>query len=864
MSPFRQKTLPHRACLVAFAALLMLAPSAAAQHPAIYLMDVDGSLINPVRGDNADAPFSTKRTCGMCHDYDQITQGAHFQMGWDVVSDDYGVAEGRPWSLSNGFLGRWYPYAFRQLAKKENSSPDEIDLTVYDFIGFSSPGGGEPPCGACHPGGGGFEYDRDGNRYDEHLAAKPALAETLDGDYYQSSWDASGVVEADCLICHLEGYDFGSRIRQLTNGNYRWAVVAGSRLGSVQGVVRRGQTPTVTYQTRLFNANGSITLDMSWPPPDDNCVYCHGRSDVKKRGFSWNDIFNSDVHNQQGVSCTACHPGGLDHQIAKGYEPAFTAAPELDGSMQGCAECHGSGYLGAPVPEHPSVRPGHLEMIACESCHIPELGRAASHGHETTTGRLHFHVRPAEAEEEGARGLWKPDYTRRPDKVIYPINHVLTVWWGNRDADGLIYPLFLREHEAGWRTFANEVEDDDGDGDGNPEVNRNDEIVAGLQAFATTLEGNQRFERIQPVFISSETVYELAADGSLETSSLEGTPLEGASFVDFSINHNTAPTRMALGANGCADCHVEGAHFFTGQRTVALHGPDGEPVKVANGWFFGCSPLAFAINSLHQRIVSPYIGPVIILVVFLIVVHYHGYGPKRITFGPYSDEIHRFNLVERGIHLFRLIAFLVLAVTGLIMAFNLHLWQQLLFGSARNLLDFHIWSGIVFILTTVAGAILWFRDAAFESYDKHWIQKMGGYLGHKGEVPAGRFNAGQKMFYWYSGIFGLIISLTGVMLIYKGTFLLSTVCITSTLHNLVGFFLIAGVLAHAYLGTVANPGTWRVLVDGTVTREWARHHHPNWYRALVEKEHGAAPRAEAGAEQNSTPSEGGDTDNVVQ
>ena len=36
------------------------------------------------------------------------------------------------------------------------------------------------------------------------------------------------------------------------------------------------------------------------------------------------------------------------------------------------------------------------------------------------------------------------------------------------------------------------------------------------------------------------------------------------------------------------------------------------------------------------------------------------------------------------------------------------------------------------------------------------------------------------------------------------------------------------------LGTVANPGTWRVLVDGSVTREWPRHHHPNWYRALIE------------------------------
>jgi len=187
---------------------------------------------------------------------------------------------------------------------------------------------------------------------------------------------------------------------------------------------------------------------------------------------------------------------------------------------------------------------------------------------------------------------------------------------------------------------------------------------------------------------------------------------------------------MALGVNGCEDCHVAEAHMFRGPQVVDLHGPDGSPVTISNGRFFGCNLFAFRVNSLHQQIVSPYVGPLIMLVVFLIVVHYHSYGPKRITFDPYSHEIQRFNLVERGIHLFRLISFVFLAITGLILAFNLHLWQQLLFGSARNLHDIHVWMGIVFIVTTVGGIILWFRDAAFESFDKDWVRKMGGYLGH--------------------------------------------------------------------------------------------------------------------------------------
>ena len=126
--------------------LFLLVASASGQHPPITLMDKWGDEINPITGENHTVPFSTEQTCGLCHDYETITEGFHFQMGWETVSDDYGVEKGHPWSLSNGFLGRWYPFAFRQLAKKENANADEIDLTVYDFVGFSSPGSGQLPC----------------------------------------------------------------------------------------------------------------------------------------------------------------------------------------------------------------------------------------------------------------------------------------------------------------------------------------------------------------------------------------------------------------------------------------------------------------------------------------------------------------------------------------------------------------------------------------------------------------------------------------------------------------------------------------------------------------------------------------------
>jgi len=70
----------------------------------IYLRDADGRIINPLTGENADQPFSTRQTCGACHDYERITAGYHFQQGWDRVRDDF--QKEKPWVLSDGMMGK--------------------------------------------------------------------------------------------------------------------------------------------------------------------------------------------------------------------------------------------------------------------------------------------------------------------------------------------------------------------------------------------------------------------------------------------------------------------------------------------------------------------------------------------------------------------------------------------------------------------------------------------------------------------------------------------------------------------------------------------------------------------------------------
>jgi len=75
--------------------------------PPINLLDEEGKIINPLENLNANAPYSPKKTCGKCHNYDKITQGYHFQQGkGEKMSQAF--QETYPWCTSPGqYGGRW-------------------------------------------------------------------------------------------------------------------------------------------------------------------------------------------------------------------------------------------------------------------------------------------------------------------------------------------------------------------------------------------------------------------------------------------------------------------------------------------------------------------------------------------------------------------------------------------------------------------------------------------------------------------------------------------------------------------------------------------------------------------------------------
>lgn len=549
------------ACLVAPVSLLIGATAGGIQtkapkpHVPVVLKDEAG---NPIEPKAADArPYSPRQTCGGCHPYDTITKAYHFTMGADVMSDDWGAKNrNRPWMSSPGQNGGQQHMSYNWLAKKANTRADAVGLTPFAYA---------KTCAVCHPGGSIFEKDRDGKRYDVRQRAEPQLAASLDGDYHKTDWVRSGVLEADCMMCHMPTYDMKARTEQLGKQNYRWAATAGAGLAVVEGSVAEGQTPRLAYKPDAVK-DGKLQVTPT-RTSDKNCLLCHGEAEVKKRGHVW-DGRNEDVHAR--IACTQCHTTGADHQIAKGRSNAVFLHDELDDPGLSCSGCHNSRRLGARKPAHQSIPADHVAKLACVVCHVRDANVTAVHTVDTTTGKsLGVPTNPT-AHKYGESFAWQPAVFRLRDGRISKGNALLPSWWGNR-VGNVIHPLTFAETGRAYEIVKDQIKDDNGDG--KPEANTEAEIVAMLGAIGRTMAGG-RFENLSPAYVKGHEVWEMR-DGRL----MHG-PQPQAAPLRWTFSHNVSKASRALGASGCTDCHGKPGGTFGTQVTVDPYGPDGKPVTV--------------------------------------------------------------------------------------------------------------------------------------------------------------------------------------------------------------------------------------------------------------------------------------------
>lgn len=192
----------------------------------------------------------------------------------------------------------------------------------------------------------------------------------------------------------------------------------------------------------------------------------------------------------------------------------------------------------------------------------------------------------------------------------------------------------------------------------------------------------------------------------------------------------------------------------------------------------------------------------------------------------------RFNAPQRVIHWAVGISFTGLLLSGLAFAFPEVFWLTAIFGGPTWARILHPWIGVVYVIAIAAMCFAWARDMALDRDDRKWLGTIPAYARHETEkVPdAGKYNAGQKLYFWISLILGVVFLVTGIPMWFPGSFGATLLTVMRLLHFLAT--VVGGLLLmmHVYLSTIAFPGTARGMVYGGVDRKWALLHHAKWLR----------------------------------
>jgi formate dehydrogenase subunit gamma len=199
-----------------------------------------------------------------------------------------------------------------------------------------------------------------------------------------------------------------------------------------------------------------------------------------------------------------------------------------------------------------------------------------------------------------------------------------------------------------------------------------------------------------------------------------------------------------------------------------------------------------------------------------------------------GEEIVRHRLSTRVIHWTVAVSFFVTLLSGLPIWTPIFGWMAHLFGGLAVCRWLHPIAGLVF-----AGAILimfvhWLGDMRFGPEDRGWMYKMLNYFRHTDEDPTvGKYNAGQKFLFFLVAVLAVLLLLSGIVMWYPYEFTEDLRQASWVLHDAMFILFALTIVGHIYLATAAEPGTFRAMTRGTVTKAWARIHHPRWFRDVT-------------------------------
>jgi formate dehydrogenase subunit gamma len=245
-----------------------------------------------------------------------------------------------------------------------------------------------------------------------------------------------------------------------------------------------------------------------------------------------------------------------------------------------------------------------------------------------------------------------------------------------------------------------------------------------------------------------------------------------------------------------------------------------------------------AWRQYHNGPLTLYGGWLISLVFLGILAFYLVFGPLRVKGVRTGRLIERFTVVERITHWTVALSFLALALTGLLMLFGKHVvlpvFGHVVFGWLAYLCkNVHNFVGPLFTVSLIVTFVIFVKDNFPALIDLQWIKMLGGARGH---APAGRFNAGEKLWFWGGVVLlGIVVSASGFVLNQIVPGLLYTrgdMQLANVIHLIAAVLIFCASLGHIYMGTLGMEDAYSAMRTGYVDDEWAKEHHDRWYEDI--------------------------------
>ena len=210
-----------------------------------------------------------------------------------------------------------------------------------------------------------------------------------------------------------------------------------------------------------------------------------------------------------------------------------------------------------------------------------------------------------------------------------------------------------------------------------------------------------------------------------------------------------------------------------------------------------------------------------------------------------EGTIVRYTFVERANHWIDALSYIYLLMTGLAFWSPYLYWLAAVVGGGPAARFWHPWLGLIFAASLVWSFTQWHRDMQIDPADRAWAKAIPDYIQNEDDKlpPVGRFNYGQKLFFW--GIFYgvILLLLSGVFLWYTEALPWSLRFVRYTailIHASVALITIGLFLIHVYMSAVLEEGSFGSMIHGYVTRAWAWTFHRTWYYEVTGKSHDVA------------------------